>query len=106
MIKPPLIVTSAMARRNIEERANPVTQDQIRRSRLSAPGVTAPVPSTNDAGHASSVGNGVSVASFWMKFGYNVSGSIRPPSTNISFCQTQNTGEISSSQKASNPIPR
>jgi len=59
MTYPPLMVTSATARRNIPYKPNAVTPDQARRLRLSATGVTAPGPSTNDAGHASIVGNGV-----------------------------------------------
>src|SRR5215471_10375258 len=72
----------------------------------SVAGDTRGVPNMNDAGAASSVGNGVNAAARWINGGYNWSGSIRPPSTNISFCHTQYTGATSCSQNAISPMPR
>src|SRR5215831_15921286 len=100
------MVTVDTARRNIQDTVNPVAPLQRTRTPANAPGVTRALPNTNEAGAASSDGNGVNAAARWMNAGYNSSGSISPPSTNISFCHTQETGATSWSQKASSPIAR
>src|SRR5262245_37958259 len=99
------MVTFDIALRNSHDSPHAVTPAQRARRVASAAGVTRLEPSTNDAGIASSGGNGVNAAARWMNTGYTSSGSIKPPSTNVSFWNTQYTGAISCSQNASKPMP-